>query len=121
MIFLVLESGLKLLQTKSSLDLIFAFLPKPFTPFCVFFKHFTAVLRRSEAGLGFSIAGGVGSTSFRPDDTGIFVSKVVEGGQADEIGKIQVGDKILSVSSEFLYCTFRTVPVPRINLVMLLL
>jgi len=62
------------------------------------FQTFTAVLHRTEAGLGFSIAGGVGSTSFRPDDTGIYVSKVVEGGQADVIGKMQVGDKILSVS-----------------------
>ena len=61
-------------------------------------QTFTANLRRTEEGLGFSIAGGVGSTPFRNGDSGIFVSKVNEDGQADKIGKIQVGDKILSVS-----------------------
>ncbi|XP_076807797.1 protein scribble homolog isoform X3 [Clavelina lepadiformis] len=60
-------------------------------------KTFTAILKRSE-NLGFSIAGGIGSTGFRPGDCGIYVSKVVEGGQASSTG-MQVDDKILSINA----------------------
>ena len=61
----------------------------------------TVVLKRDpEDDLGFSIAGGVGSTAFSPHDPGIFISKVVDGGQADKQGNIKVGDKVLSVSGK---------------------
>ncbi|CAB0002794.1 unnamed protein product, partial [Nesidiocoris tenuis] len=40
-------------------------------------------LEKTNAGLGLSIAGGQGSTPFKGDDEGIFVSKVTEGGPAD--------------------------------------
>lgn len=40
-------------------------------------------IERSSAGLGLSIAGGVGSTPFIGDDEGIFISRVAEGGPAD--------------------------------------
>jgi len=61
-------------------------------------QSLVAKLRRTDQGMGFSIAGGMGSTPFQDNDPGIFVSKVVEGGQADVDGKLQYGDKILSVS-----------------------
>uniref|UniRef100_H2YU36 PDZ domain-containing protein n=1 Tax=Ciona savignyi TaxID=51511 RepID=H2YU36_CIOSA len=61
-------------------------------------ETFTTTLRRTDQGLGFSIAGGVGSTPCRPGDEGIFVSKVVEGGEADVGGKVQIGDKVLSIN-----------------------
>ena len=58
----------------------------------------TALLRREpDDDLGFSIAGGIGSTAFSPHDSGIFVSRVVEGGQAER-QNLLVGDKVLSVS-----------------------
>lgn len=64
------------------------------------------MLRRDpDDDLGFSIAGGVGSTAFSPHDAGIYISRVVEGGQADKQGNIKVGDKVLSVSVVVvLYC-----------------
>jgi len=40
-------------------------------------------IERTAAGLGLSIAGGRGSTPFRGDDEGIFISRVTEGGPAD--------------------------------------
>ncbi|XP_078481067.1 protein scribble homolog isoform X2 [Ciona intestinalis] len=61
-------------------------------------ETFTTTLKRTDQGLGFSIAGGVGSTPFRPGDPGIFVSKVVEGGEADVGGQVQLGDKVLSIN-----------------------
>nr|CAB3265903.1 protein scribble homolog [Phallusia mammillata] len=61
-------------------------------------ETFTATLRRTDRGLGFSIAGGTGSTPFRSNDSGIFVSKVIEGGQADVEGRMQYGDKVLSIN-----------------------
>lgn len=42
-------------------------------------------LEKTQAGLGLSIAGGLGSTPFKGDDEGIFVSKVTEGGPADKV------------------------------------
>lgn len=38
---------------------------------------------RTNAGLGLSIAGGLGSTPFRGDDQGIFISRITDGGPAD--------------------------------------
>lgn len=40
-------------------------------------------LEKTTAGLGLSIAGGLGSTPFKGDDVGIFVSKVTERGPAE--------------------------------------
>lgn len=53
---------------------------------------------KSTSGLGFSIAGGIGSGPFRDKDNGIFVSKVVPLGPADTAG-LQIGDKVVSVST----------------------
>lgn len=36
-------------------------------------------IERTTGGLGLSIAGGIGSTPFKGDDEGIFISKVTEG------------------------------------------
>ncbi|KAK9878834.1 hypothetical protein WA026_003669 [Henosepilachna vigintioctopunctata] len=54
-------------------------------------------IERSHAGLGLSIAGGRGSTPFKGDDEGIFISRVTEGGPADLAG-LRVGDKVLTVN-----------------------
>ncbi|KAF2904406.1 hypothetical protein ILUMI_01771 [Ignelater luminosus] len=54
-------------------------------------------IERSRAGLGLSIAGGRGSTPFKGDDEGIFISRVTEGGPADLAG-LRVGDKVLKVN-----------------------
>ena len=48
------------------------------------------------AGLGFSIAGGVGNEHVKGDD-GIFVTKIIGGGAAEEEGTLSVGDRILQV------------------------
>ena len=54
-------------------------------------------IERTSAGLGLSIAGGRGSTPFKGDDEGIFISRVTEGGPADMAG-LRVGDKVLKVN-----------------------
>ncbi|XP_076251177.1 scribble planar cell polarity protein isoform X14 [Rhynchophorus ferrugineus] len=54
-------------------------------------------IERSNAGLGLSIAGGKGSTPFKGDDEGIFISRVTEGGPADLAG-LKVGDKVTKVN-----------------------
>lgn len=54
-------------------------------------------IERSRTGLGLSIAGGRGSTPFKGDDEGIFISRVTEGGPADLAG-LKVGDKVLTVN-----------------------
>ncbi|KAG8323738.1 hypothetical protein J6590_001487 [Homalodisca vitripennis] len=58
-------------------------------------------LERSAGGLGLSIAGGLGSTPFKGDDEGIFISRVTEGGPAD-LADLRVGDKLLSVNGHSL-------------------
>lgn len=50
-----------------------------------------------EAGLGFSIAGGVGNQHV-PGDNSIYVTKIIEGGAAHKDGQLQIGDKLLAVS-----------------------
>lgn len=50
-------------------------------------------IERTSAGLGLSIAGGRGSTPFKGDDEGIFISRVTERGPADLAG-LKVGDKV---------------------------
>lgn len=47
--------------------------------------------------MGLSIAGGKGSTPFKGDDDGIFISRVTEAGPADLAG-LKVGDKVLKVN-----------------------
>ncbi|XP_059610021.1 protein lap4 isoform X14 [Phlebotomus argentipes] len=54
-------------------------------------------IERTSAGLGLSIAGGKGSTPFKGDDEGIFISRVTEAGPADLAG-LRVGDKVLKVN-----------------------
>ncbi|VEN57912.1 unnamed protein product, partial [Callosobruchus maculatus] len=54
-------------------------------------------IERSQTGLGLSIAGGRGSTPFKGDDEGIFISRVTESGPADLAG-LKVGDKVLTVN-----------------------
>ena len=53
---------------------------------------------RADKGLGLSIAGGLGSTPFKGDDEGVFISRVTGGGPADEAG-LRVNDKVISVNS----------------------
>ncbi|KAM6148298.1 LOW QUALITY PROTEIN: protein scribble homolog [Rhynchocyon petersi] len=61
-------------------------------------QRHAACLVRSEKGLGFSIAGGKGSTPYRAGDTGIFISRIAEGGAAHRAGTLQVGDRVLSIN-----------------------
>ena len=56
---------------------------------------------KTGAGLGLSIAGGKGSTPFKGDDEGIFVSRITDGGAA-QIAGLQVGDKLLYVNEHCL-------------------
>jgi C-terminal processing protease CtpA/Prc len=53
-------------------------------------------LYKTSKGLGFSIAGGVDNEHV-PGDTGIFVTKIIEGGAAQIDGRLQMGDKLISV------------------------
>ncbi|NXC14136.1 SCRIB protein, partial [Corythaeola cristata] len=55
-------------------------------------------LMRNERGLGFSIAGGKGSTPYRAGDTGIFISRIAEGGAAHRDGILHVGDRVISIN-----------------------
>lgn len=50
------------------------------------------------SGLGFSIAGGVGNEHI-PGDTGIYVTRIIEGGAAQLDCRMQVGDKLLAVGN----------------------
>lgn len=52
------------------------------------------------SGLGFSIAGGVGNQHV-PGDNGIYVTKIIEGGAAHKDGRLQIGDKLVSVRNSF--------------------
>ncbi|XP_069882184.1 protein scribble homolog isoform X2 [Dipodomys merriami] len=70
---------------------------QPDTPAPLRQRH-TACLVRSEKGLGFSIAGGKGSTPYRAGDGGIFISRIAEGGAAHRAGTLQVGDRVLSIN-----------------------
>eukprot|EP00045_Choanoeca_perplexa_P015125 m.183801 g.183801 ORF g.183801 m.183801 type:complete len:1127 (-) comp16896_c0_seq1:176-3556(-) len=54
---------------------------------------------KGSGGLGFSIAGGVDDTD-NPDDTGIYVIQVIEGGSAHRDGRLRKGDKLLTVNGE---------------------
>lgn len=61
-------------------------------------QRHAACLVRSDKGLGFSIAGGKGSTPYRAGDGGIFISRIAEGGAAQRAGILQVGDRVLSIN-----------------------
>lgn len=54
-------------------------------------------VERKTTGLGLSIAGGKGSTPYKGNDEGIFISRITEGGPADLAG-LRIGDKIVSVN-----------------------
>ncbi|XP_049867783.1 disks large 1 tumor suppressor protein isoform X3 [Pectinophora gossypiella] len=55
-------------------------------------------LVKGGAGLGFSIAGGVGNQHI-PGDNGIYVTKIMAGGAAHRDGRLRVGDKLLMVKN----------------------
>uniref|UniRef100_A0A8C1VKA9 Protein scribble homolog n=1 Tax=Cyprinus carpio TaxID=7962 RepID=A0A8C1VKA9_CYPCA len=55
-------------------------------------------LIRNDKGLGFSIAGGKGSTPYRVGDTGIFISRIAEGGAAHRDNILHVGDRVISIN-----------------------
>lgn len=59
--------------------------------------HTTLIRDQIGQGLGFSIAGGKGSPSFKDGLDGIFISRITEGGLTHRDGKILVGDKVLAV------------------------
>ncbi|XP_065520272.1 protein scribble homolog isoform X15 [Lathamus discolor] len=59
-------------------------------------ERYSTCLVRNEKGLGFSIAGGKGSTPYRAGDTGIFISRIAEGGAAHRDGILHVGDRVIS-------------------------
>ncbi|XP_050840886.1 protein scribble homolog isoform X3 [Serinus canaria] len=61
-------------------------------------ERFSTCLMRNEKGLGFSIAGGKGSTPYRAGDTGIFISRIAEGGAAHRDGILCVGDRVISIN-----------------------
>ncbi|KRX54774.1 Protein lap1 [Trichinella sp. T9] len=60
-------------------------------------QRLSLTIRRTDQGLGLSIAGGLGSTPYKQDDNSIFISKIIDGGAADLAG-LRVGDKLLSVN-----------------------
>ncbi|XP_023936660.1 disks large 1 tumor suppressor protein isoform X1 [Bicyclus anynana] len=55
-------------------------------------------LVKGGAGLGFSIAGGLGNQHI-PGDNGIYVTKIMAGGAAHRDGRLRVGDKLLVVKN----------------------
>ncbi|XP_043923410.1 protein scribble homolog isoform X3 [Protopterus annectens] len=61
-------------------------------------ERYSTCLFRNDKGLGFSIAGGKGSTSYKAGDTGIFISRIAEGGAAHRDATLQVGDRVISIN-----------------------
>ncbi|CAD5228076.1 unnamed protein product [Bursaphelenchus okinawaensis] len=55
------------------------------------------IRREPNVGLGLSIAGGIESTPFIDNDTGLFVSKLTPGAPAEKAGLL-VGDKLLEIN-----------------------
>ncbi|KAL4217947.1 Leucine-rich repeat-containing protein [Mactra antiquata] len=72
------------------------FEPEPGTD--IYGEKVETTLYRDAGGLGFSIAGGRGSVPYKGNDNAIYVSRIVEGGQAARDGVLLVGDKILSIN-----------------------
>ncbi|XDV18040.1 hypothetical protein PO909_023820, partial [Leuciscus waleckii] len=61
-------------------------------------QRLATCLIRNDKGLGFSIAGGKGSTPYRVGDTGIFISRIAEGGAAHRDTVLHVGDRVISIN-----------------------
>uniref|UniRef100_A0AAR2IQ29 Protein scribble homolog n=1 Tax=Pygocentrus nattereri TaxID=42514 RepID=A0AAR2IQ29_PYGNA len=61
-------------------------------------QRLATCLVRNDKGLGFSIAGGKGSTPYRTGDTGIFISRIAEGGAAHRDNILHVGDRVISIN-----------------------
>ncbi|XP_078794582.1 protein scribble homolog isoform X23 [Oryzias latipes] len=59
---------------------------------------FSTCLIRNDKGLGFSIAGGKGSTPYRTGDMGIYISRIAEGGAAHRDSTLRVGDRVISIN-----------------------
>uniref|UniRef100_A0A3P9KCS5 Protein scribble homolog n=1 Tax=Oryzias latipes TaxID=8090 RepID=A0A3P9KCS5_ORYLA len=59
---------------------------------------FSTCLIRNNKGLGFSIAGGKGSTPYRTGDMGIYISRIAEGGAAHRDSTLRVGDRVISIN-----------------------
>ena len=55
------------------------------------------IVRGPGMGLGISIAGGKGSTPYKGEDEGIFISRVTPDGPSGKAG-LQMGDKVIAVS-----------------------
>lgn len=56
-------------------------------------------LVKGNKGLGFSIAGGIGNQHV-PGDHGIFVTKIIEGGAAEQDGRLAMGDRLIAVNED---------------------
>ncbi|XP_015209891.2 protein scribble homolog isoform X21 [Lepisosteus oculatus] len=61
-------------------------------------QRLSTCLVRNDKGLGFSIAGGKGSTPYHTGDTGIFISRIAEGGAAHRDGTLHVGDRVITIN-----------------------
>ncbi|KAF7213506.1 transcript variant X14, partial [Nothobranchius furzeri] len=61
-------------------------------------QRLSTCLIRNDKGLGFSIAGGKASTPYRTGDTGIYISRIAEGGAAHRDGTLRVGDRVISIN-----------------------
>ena len=57
-------------------------------------QEYDIAFERLDKGLGLSIAGGQGSTPYRNDDEGIFISRVTPNGPADIAG-VRKDDKVV--------------------------
>ncbi|XP_051572313.1 protein scribble homolog isoform X2 [Myxocyprinus asiaticus] len=61
-------------------------------------QQLATCLVRNDKGLGFSIAGGKGSTPYRVGDMRIFISRIAEGGAAHRDNILHVGDRVISIN-----------------------
>ncbi|XP_078137272.1 protein scribble homolog isoform X5 [Sander vitreus] len=61
-------------------------------------ERLSTCLIRNDKGLGFSIAGGKGSTPYRTADTAIYISRIAEGGAAHRDNTLHVGDRVISIN-----------------------
>jgi protein scribble len=73
-------------------------IPSSTRPMTVHHEQISLTIHRpANTGLGISIAGGVGSSAYKDNDYGIFLTKVTEEGPASQAGLL-VGDKLVSVN-----------------------